>query len=202
MPAPYERREIQFEARLPCFEARSARAAFPGVGRDRGDYDYWVLVYAHSIRETGFRTAFDTVVRGFDGEFQSEAGLRPQPGDRIVRLGADKVETWSHFLRAVRTLPSQSWLEAADLSSADASYRRVAGDDWVFTELERPGIGSELSTRYAGWTKVGALPLRELTPSILWFFLKLGLFAVAALAGAAAAPLGNWAKRYGILSSP
>src|SRR6516164_9003329 len=72
-------------------------------------YAVAVLVYAHSTRETGFRTAFDIVVRGFDGEFQSvETSLTPEPGDRIVRLGNSKVETWSHFLRAVRSLPAPS----------------------------------------------------------------------------------------------
>src|SRR5262249_29684526 len=136
-------------------------------------YAVAVLVYAHSTRETGFRTAFDTVVRGFDGEFQSiETGLRPEPGDRIVRLGNSKVETWSHFLRSVRGLPAESsafWQETAELprsSASDGVYRRVGGDDWVFTQLERPNVTGAPAIQYAGWTKVGALPIRELIPSI------------------------------------
>jgi transcriptional regulator with GAF, ATPase, and Fis domain len=60
-------------------------------------------------------------------------------------------------------------------------YRRVGGDDWVLTELERPNVAGAPAIHYAGWTKVGALPVRELIPSILWFFVKLGLFAVAVL---------------------
>ena len=51
----------------------------------------------------------------------------------------------------------------------------------MFTGLERPRAAGRPAIHYEGWTKVGALPVRELIPSILWFFVKLGLFAVAVL---------------------
>ena len=149
-------------------------------------YSLAVLIYAHSIRETGFRTAFDTVVRGFDGDFHPKS-LRPRPGDLIIRLGNEEIDTWSQFLQAVRRLPGHAdivWSETSDLEQAansGATHVRVGGDDWIRTELARPDPAGKEAMHYAGLTRVGALPLTELVPSILWFFLKIGLFAIAVL---------------------
>src|SRR5262249_36561782 len=59
------------------------------------------------------------------------------------------------------------------------THIRTQGDKWIFTELERPEESE--SIQFGGWTRVQALPLKELIPSLLWFFLKLGLFAIAVL---------------------
>jgi transcriptional regulator with GAF, ATPase, and Fis domain len=148
-------------------------------------YSILVLLYAHSVREVGFRTAFDPVVRGFEGEFlalPSGQPLVPQPGDRLVKLGDREIDTWAQFIQVVRDLPSsaakvQDPREAADTGQ---TYVCFEGKNWILSELVRQQTDGR-RIKFSGWSRVGTLPLKELIPSILWFFLKLGLFAVAVL---------------------
>src|SRR5262249_3410663 len=149
-------------------------------------YSVLVLVYAHSVQEVGFRTAFDPVVRGFEGEFKTigAASEYPEPGDRLTKLGAAPIATWSQFLQAVLALPGdpQEVVESLDVAAKEGkTYVRYKGENWLHTELERPGAPGRHSAHYAGWSRVGTLPLKEFVPSILWFFLKLGPFTIAVL---------------------
>jgi transcriptional regulator with GAF, ATPase, and Fis domain len=101
-----------------------------------------------------------------------------------VRLGDERVDTWSQFLQTVRNLSHKSPIEVGDLGVAaegGATYVRFRDETWVRTELDRPGgIDSEPS-HYAGWSRVSSMPIEEFVPSVLWFLLKLGLFAIAVI---------------------
>src|SRR5205807_5579149 len=56
-----------------------------------------------------------------------------------------------------------------------ANYVRTSKGEFVRVEFVRNDMALSC------WCQVGRLPARELIPSILWFFLKLGLFVVGAL---------------------
>src|SRR5437879_3439728 len=70
-------------------------------------YALTVLFYAHSVPEVGFRTAFNPDVRGFDGQFDPPEWT-PRAGDRLVKLGSERIATWTQFLQLVRSLPSSA----------------------------------------------------------------------------------------------
>src|SRR3954466_13528388 len=75
-------------------------------------YSFAVLGYVLATPEIGVRCAFTPVVNHFDKDFLvTPVGTWPpgrQPrvceGDRIVQLGDQPVETWSHLLRKILLL--------------------------------------------------------------------------------------------------
>jgi transcriptional regulator with GAF, ATPase, and Fis domain len=117
-----------------------------------------VLGYALGLPEIGLRSAFSLIVqRASPGYFDLPDGLSlaDLEGKQIVRLGSQPVRNWPEFLRALRD---------------------YADDDHVTVELE--------DADHATTTLVcrpARLPWAQLAPSILWFFLKMGLFGVGAL---------------------
>jgi transcriptional regulator with GAF, ATPase, and Fis domain len=166
---------------LPTNRFVDKRNALLGAGAVVCIYSILVLFYALAIPEVGFRTAFDNTVRGFDGEFipaDHDHVFVPRPGDRLVSFSGRAIQTWPQFLRAVRELPLHDATVVLSLNDAskDETFVHFNGTVWVRTELERGD-----SIRFSGWSRVRSLPIIELVPSVLWFFLKLGLFAIAAL---------------------
>jgi transcriptional regulator with GAF, ATPase, and Fis domain len=173
-------------------------------------YALSVLWYVHSIPDIGLRSAFDRDVKRFDGPCFAVLGGPTdalQEGDRIKALGGKAVETWPNLLRALRELPNREPKPVANLQEAEgATYIRLtstqpvrragdaalgasASDDslilqderLVRLEFERPGAKPGEIVTLSCWCRVGHLPFLELLPSILWFFLKFGLFIVGAL---------------------
>jgi transcriptional regulator with GAF, ATPase, and Fis domain len=148
-------------------------------------YAVVVLWYVQSIPDIGLRAAFDNKVKQFDHRYlvgESNESYIPQEEDRLVRLGADRVETWPQLLRALVDLPKKKAEEVDRLEEANegAYYARLSGNGlFVRVEFERPTEGGSVS--FSRWCAVSHLPPEELLPSILWFFLKLGLFIVGAL---------------------
>src|SRR5262249_51926861 len=58
---------------------------------------------------------------------------------------------------------------------------RWEGHDYVRLAYQRAaGSPDEFAIR-EGWCEVGSMPFEDVAPSILWFLLKIGLFAVGAL---------------------
>jgi DNA-binding NtrC family response regulator len=122
-------------------------------------YAVSVLWYALGIPEIGLRCAFGLdVQRALPGFFDLPKGksLHDLEGMRIVRLDGRPVESWPQLLRSLRDLPD---------------------DQPVRVDLEDPDHTSAVSLL----CRPAPLPLAVLAPSILWFFLKLGLLAVGAL---------------------
>jgi transcriptional regulator with GAF, ATPase, and Fis domain len=122
-------------------------------------YAVSVLWYALGLPEIGLRCAFSLdVERASPGYFTLPEGLsyHDLEGKRIVRLGTQEVRSWPEFLRALRGLPDDRPVEVG-LDNPDHTPAP--------TLLCQPR----------------RLPWMLLAPSILWFFLKMGLFAVGAL---------------------
>jgi DNA-binding NtrC family response regulator len=145
-------------------------------------YAAGVLGYAVVTPEIGIRCAFTPVVNHFSREFlypEDQEGLRED--DVILRIGNQRVENWSELLRGLVVLqdaPGEPWpVDRLDEEGTPA-HVIVDGQSLVRVEYKRPG--SPDNPRKV-WCRVGHAPLETLLPSILWFFLKIGLFIVGAM---------------------
>ncbi len=122
-------------------------------------YAVGVLGYVLSIPDIGLRCAFSLEVqRAYDGYFELPSGqhYRDLEGKTIVRVGDRPVENWPQFLRTLLDLPRDQPVPVV-LRSTDG------GPDETLL------------------CRAGPLPVSRLAPSIVWFFLKAGLFLVGAL---------------------
>jgi transcriptional regulator with GAF, ATPase, and Fis domain len=152
-------------------------------------YAAGVLGYVLARPEVGIRCAFTPVVNHFYPEFlYPEKGQTPlQEGDRIVRLGGQPVENWSQYLRKLSQLRDEPAAAVPGLTAAGLlkgppggqELVQLDGQRLVRVEYERPD-GPEAG-RHSAWCRLGHSPVETLVPSVLWFFLKIGLFAVGAL---------------------
>jgi transcriptional regulator with GAF, ATPase, and Fis domain len=106
-----------------------------------------------------------------------------QEQDRIVELAGASINTWPQLLQSLIALRSRTPLPVGSLYEAEsrqADFIRVDGDDFIRVKFLRPEAREEASL-LSCWCRVGRLAWSELIPSILWFFLKVGLFLVGAL---------------------
>ncbi len=150
-------------------------------------YALGVLGYVLTTPEIGIRCAFTPVVNHFYPSFLYPTDQPPlHEGDLIVRVADQPVENWSQLLRKTSLLGTETPAVVADLSLEDLRAGRVPtkytflaldGQRLVRVVYRRPG---EVGERTA-WCLLGRSPFETLAPSILWFFLKVGLFIVGAI---------------------
>jgi transcriptional regulator with GAF, ATPase, and Fis domain len=140
-----------------------------------------IFSFVLSIPDIGLRCAFKPIVNRvfpeyvFDTEGQD---ARELVGATITKIGSDRVENWPQVLRVLNQLRrdnSEPIDDASQMSAGEFVHVRLDGTEWVRVELEKPGEKREI------WCRVGRVPFATLLPSILWFFLKGGLFVVAAM---------------------
>jgi transcriptional regulator with GAF, ATPase, and Fis domain len=149
-------------------------------------YALGVLTYVLAIPEIGLRCAFTPVVNLVFEEFIYPEGQEPiQPGDRVVQLGDQPVENWPQLLRKLISLRDETppsfraaeWPRVARDTPDAPSHVILDGHELVRVRFLRGDTGPERSV----WCRLGQAPLETLAPSVLWFFLKIGLFAVGAV---------------------
>ncbi len=128
------------------------------------------------------------VFNGFAPEGESDG---PQDGDMIVALSGQPIEDLQHLVRRLATLNSEPVQEIpSELQGGDwpATLRaaardpelhavRVNGETWVRVDFERAADGLAATC----WRRLGTPGVEVVLPSVLWFFLKAGLFVVGAL---------------------
>ncbi len=147
-----------------------------------------VLGYVMSTPEIGARTAFTPVVNQFDQEFLYPPDQEPlREGDVIVQIADRHIGNWSQLLRAILELNRDGRRPPAELDEQFAALRseaghaleprfvRLNGQDLVRVVYDRDGHQGVVWCRYA------CSRIETLLPSVLWFFLKIGLFAVGAV---------------------
>jgi transcriptional regulator with GAF, ATPase, and Fis domain len=149
-------------------------------------YACWVLWYVHSMPDIGLRTAFNPEIRRVEGnavlpnEGRSEV---PEIGDRIVSLNGRPVRTWPHLLQALRDLRHDKAVAVDALPAASderLTFIQLDGTELVRVRFQHLEVGDVEGPFQTCWCPV-VRPSEELLASILWFFLKLGLFVVGAL---------------------
>ncbi|HJT77642.1 MAG TPA: GAF domain-containing protein, partial [Gemmataceae bacterium] len=122
-------------------------------------YAAGVLGYVLSIPDIGLRCAFSLEVqRAYSGYFDLPKGqsYSDLEGKTIAQVGDQPVSTWPQLLHILLDLPRGRPV-AVVLRDADG------GPDETLT------------------CRPGPLPLARLAPSVVWFFLKAGMFLVGAL---------------------
>ncbi len=168
-------------------------------------YAIRVLWHVQAMTDIGLRCAFTTEINQVFEDYQvtrpvilaasaSEPEMgrgqgvapidAPRQGDRILQLGTYEVDSWPRYLRSLIDLGGRDAPVVKDLADARANglaFATCQGDRHVFVEFERDRAGGAPPIRFGSWWRLGHLPTAELVPSILWFFLKLGLFVVGAL---------------------
>jgi transcriptional regulator with GAF, ATPase, and Fis domain len=143
-------------------------------------YAVIVIGYSYCAPDLGLHTAFDPTVRRFEGECRlATAGpsdfLREK--DQIIEIGGTPIATWPQLLQALIALGNKTAQPVSSLDEKDVRQVRFVcldGEDFVHLGFVRPGNSSALSC----WCRVGRPAWSELVPSVLWFFLKVGLFLV------------------------
>jgi transcriptional regulator with GAF, ATPase, and Fis domain len=159
-------------------------------------YAVGIVIYAQTLPDIGIRSAFTPVAKYIYPQYQRHPedgrhGLRSN--DRIVAVGPQNVATWGDLLWAPIRIRQQ--VAAGDLNVPELTGQ----EDFKAESIRSRGIcrqGDDLLVRvrfecertdgqgtqtYASWFLLGKLPMNEVVPSILWFFLKIALFVVGVL---------------------
>src|SRR5262249_6380420 len=150
-------------------------------------YAVSVLCYVYWIPDIGLRCAFNPTVQRVHPDYPRSANGRfplPEPGDLIVQVGDRPVMSWPQLLKALVALRQTAPVPVNSLAEAEEQHvicASLEGEKLVRVQFERPRPNSDPRGSFTSWCLVGRLPLEDLVPSILWFFLKGGLFLVGAL---------------------
>ncbi|HEV3257575.1 MAG TPA: sigma 54-interacting transcriptional regulator [Gemmataceae bacterium] len=150
-------------------------------------YAVTVLWYVATTPDIGLRCAFTPVItqQPASRDFIAEDGSLPQAGDRLIQVGPypfpDEAQPrlWSQvlLLRDLLDLRHETPQRVDSLAQSRKLNHVLLGDKELVRVRFRRAEGGEGSV----WCPMGSLPLEDLIPSILWFFLKVGLFVVGAL---------------------
>jgi transcriptional regulator with GAF, ATPase, and Fis domain len=156
------------------------------VGVLVGFYALWVLWYVHSTPDIGLRTAFYPEIRRVEANAVLQDKGRsetPSAGDRIVSVDGRPTGTWPHLLQALRDLSDESAVPVPALPPAAdprLGFIHLDGIDLVRVGFVHPESGQAEAAYQVCWCRIGPSS-EKLIASILWFFLKLGLFVIGAL---------------------
>lgn len=155
-------------------------------------YAVAVLFYVLLIPELGIRCAFSTTVGLFYPEFlvQSEKGISParnqiQNGDIIEKIGHQPIPNWIEYLRVSIKL-SEQVAEPVDWNTPPPGIRLEDLPEVVQTpqgsKLFQVRVRSPNDPEaHFVLLRLGQPLAQTILPSLLWFFLQIGLFAVGAI---------------------
>jgi transcriptional regulator with GAF, ATPase, and Fis domain len=143
-----------------------------------------VLSYVMLMPDIGVRCAFTPVVNQFnEGFFFAPASPNAKPpsgDDEIVRIGEQDVSNWVEILHELKEL-RRSGIDSGteqDLQPNSSKTHLIVDRQ----EILRVGYKSAADGKiYEVWLRVGRPPYERLVPSLLWFSLKIILFAVGAI---------------------
>jgi transcriptional regulator with GAF, ATPase, and Fis domain len=142
-----------------------------------------VLSYVMLTPDIGVRCAFTPVVNHFNPDFLFRTGSSKgeilSGDDEIVQIGDQEVSNWAQILYELNVLgrnPPEPGTEE-DLRAKSKSHLVIDNQEIVRVEYNRAAD----DTRHEVWLRVGRPPYETLVPSLLWFSLKIILFAVGAI---------------------
>jgi transcriptional regulator with GAF, ATPase, and Fis domain len=152
-------------------------------------YALVVLLYVQSAPDLGLRTAFSVYLKAAPRKdrYTPVGNMTPRAGDRVVRVGNLEIDTWPNILTAPQQLqqrlagippnpvpkPASQW--------AKVEHDQPEDEDILFIKAVFERAGPDGPVQFHGWCELRQLPLAEMVPSVLWFFLKISLFLVGAL---------------------
>jgi transcriptional regulator with GAF, ATPase, and Fis domain len=151
-----------------------------------GAYTLGVLGYVLATPDMGVRCAFTSEVTYFDREFMYPRGQDPlKEGDKIKQIADEKVEYWAQVLRKLITLdsvtPGPVEVLPTDLADKDSVAARKTFVQLDSNRIVRIQYQRGKEPERSIWLRLGEPRTTTLLPTVLWFFLKIGLFGIAAL---------------------
>jgi transcriptional regulator with GAF, ATPase, and Fis domain len=158
-------------------------------------YALAILFYVQTLPDIGIRSAFTPVAKYIYPQYRRHnEGEVPRTKDTltVVAVGPEKVEAWGDLMWApirLREGVESGELEIPELPAdgfnsktiRDRGICRAGGEILVRVQFERKKPGQRGTETLASWFVLGKLPMSEVVPSILWFFLKITLFVIGAL---------------------
>jgi transcriptional regulator with GAF, ATPase, and Fis domain len=154
-------------------------------------YALAVLLYVQSAPDLGLRTAFSVYLKAAPRKdrYTAVGDLTPRAGDKVVLVGNVEIDTWPKILTAPQVIqqrlagsppnPVPEWANPGP--EVKSNHPENEGALFIKAVFVRPGQDGAPDIRFHGWCELRQLPLAELVPSVVWFFLKLSLFLVGAL---------------------
>ncbi|MBY0524075.1 MAG: sigma 54-interacting transcriptional regulator [Gemmataceae bacterium] len=135
-------------------------------------YAVSVLYAAQLMPDIGLHCAFSCDVNRRDLDQLRPDGDQPLPRvkDSIIEMDGQPVLSWPQLLAALSNLRERAPTDTA-------THQRRDGEELVLVKLRRFDDGEVTSV----WCLLDRSPLETLVPSVAWFFLKVGLFAVGLL---------------------
>jgi transcriptional regulator with GAF, ATPase, and Fis domain len=159
-------------------------------------YAFIVLLFVQLLPDLGLRTAFSNELRAAPAFF--DAGEQQYlPGDRILAIGDISTDTgssrkdWGRILKApveLQTKLKHDLIDEGGKAELPSIWqvRKPSGEEWDEGRDDSPTYWVKLQlqhvdgTKYSAWCRLGQVPIHELAPSLLWFFLKAILLFVGA----------------------
>ncbi len=144
-------------------------------------YAIGVFGYVLTVPDIGLRFAFSRFVnRAYPQFIVASTQEAPKLEEaEVVQVGPYKIEVWPQLLRATMDLrrePVQAFFHG-EPPDTPLTLVDLDGEKLVKVQYREHGRGP---IRWA-WCRLGSPPLEDLTPALLWLFLKAGLFAVGML---------------------
>ncbi|MHB1425092.1 MAG: hypothetical protein ACYC3I_18120, partial [Gemmataceae bacterium] len=143
-----------------------------------------VINYVMHTPDIGVRCAFTPVVNHFNHDFLYRADSTDAQSlggdDRIVQIGDQEVSNWAQILHELNDLRSRRGEPGTkeDLGTKSSkTHLVVEGQEIIRVGYRRAADGERRDV----WLRVGRPPYKTLVPSLLWFSLKIILFAVGAI---------------------
>ncbi len=171
------------------FQHKSARCRLAIVAATLLVFAYagGVIGYVMTTPDIGVRCAFTPVVNHFNRDFLFRADASDPDGldgdDEIVRIGGVDVSNWAQILHELNVLwgkPFEPGVEADLQPTSDKPHLIIDGKKIVRVGYRHPTDDPKASPHEV-WLRVGQPPYETLFPSLLWFLLKIILFAVGAI---------------------
>src|SRR5687767_7583909 len=118
-------------------------------------YALAVLFYALTVPSLGLATTFSTELNRKPINFLPDEGSSrsPQVGERVIRVGDEKIESWADLLQSPSRLRDQ--LETALHAGAALPWAKTSPDGDYVRVVFRAETGEE----FAGWCLLGNLSL-------------------------------------------
>lgn len=145
-------------------------------------YALTVIGYVQFIPDLGLKTFFSEDLKGLrDSASPIDGNALPQFGDTIKEIAGNPVRTWPDILNAPRNI--RLTIDASDAGLKDLVNRGMIKqeNDETYVRVRFARNNNGTGNQFEAWCRLGRLPYRDLTPAILWFFLKMALVGVGVL---------------------
>ncbi len=147
-----------------------------------------VLSYVMMMPDIGVRCAFSPVINHFNDNFLFRGASpdsvppeeKPNGEDEIVHIGGHEVSNWAQILHELNELRRTRGVAGTERDLQPHSGKMhliVEGQEIVRVGYKSAADGK----RHEVWLRVDRPPYETLVPSLLWFSLKIILFAIGAI---------------------